>query len=193
MSEERDEGLVAAARRGDRPAFAELVRRSRERVYGMIVGLTRNRQDAEDLLQETYLKAFRALGGFRGDADFATWIYRIGLNLTLNHLKRRGRERNRAEYDENLAPSDPPPGESGSPEAASAAGELEAGIEAAVAALPPHFKDAFVLVVRRGLSHADAARELGCSEGTVAWRMHKARKILRARLRPDLEEARHEM
>ncbi len=190
MSDERDGALVEAARRGDRAAFAELVRRSRERVYGMIVGLTRNRQDAEDLLQDAYLKAFRALGGFRGDADFATWVYRIGLNLTLNHLKRRGRERKRTEYHENLAPADCA---AGSPEEASGAAELEAGIGAAVAGLPPLFRDAFVLVVERGMSHADAARVLGCSENTVAWRMHKTRKLLRTRLRPFLEEARHEM
>ncbi len=193
MSDERDGALVEAARRGDRGAFTELVRRSREKVYAMILGLTRNRQDADDLLQETYLRAFRALGKFRGDAGFSTWVYRIAVNLTLNHLKRQGRERNRTEFDENLAPADPAPGSTRSPEDASAAAEFEAGLEEAVGALPRLFKAAFVLVAEQGMSHAAAARILGCSENTVAWRMHKARKMLRARLRPLLGEARHEM
>ncbi len=159
----------------------------------MIFGLTRNRQDADDLMQETCLQAFRALGGFRGDAGFSTWIYRIGVNLTLNHLKRRSRERNRAEFDENLIPAGPAPGSIRSPEEASAATELESGLAEAVGGLPPLFKAAFVLVVEQGLSHAAAALALGCSENTVAWRMHKARKLLRAKLRPFLDEARHEM
>ena len=193
MSEERDGALVDAARRGDRGAFTELVRRSRDKVYAMILGLTRNRQDADDLLQETYLHAFRALGRFRGDAGFATWVYRIGANLTLNHLKRRSRERNRAEFDEGRIPADPAPGSNRTPEAASAAVEFERGVEEAVGALPPLFKAAFVLVVEQGMSHAEAARILGCSENTVAWRMHKARKLLRAILKPFLNEARHEM
>lgn len=188
MSDEREGALVEAARRGDRGAFAELVRRSRERAYAMIYGLVRNRQDAEDLLQETFLLAYRALWRFRGESGFATWVHRIAVNAALNHLKRRGRERNRAAFDENMAPAGPAQGSARSPEEASERAELEARVGEAVDGLPPLFKAAFVLVVERGLSHAEAARILGCSENTVAWRMHKARKLLRAGLRPDLSE-----
>ena len=76
------------------------------------------------------------------------------------------------------------------PERAAALNELSARIDESLAALPVHFRAAFALVVDRGLSHAEAARALGCSENTVAWRMHKARKLLRARMKPFLEEVR---
>jgi len=188
MDDRTDEDLVDLARRGGPEAFMELVRRHRERIFAMIYGLTRDRSDAEDLTQETFLGAYRALGRFRQRSSFYTWVYRIAVNVSLNFLKKRSREKDRAVFDENLAPADPAAGAVASPEGASAQRELEARLGEAVEALPPLFKAAFLMVVNQGLSHAEAARILGCTENTVSWRMHKARKLLRARLRPFLSE-----
>ena len=193
MDDRNDEPLVDLACNGQPEAFMELVRRYRERIFAMIYGMTRDRSDAEDLTQETFLAAYRALPRFRRTSNFYTWVYRIGINTSLNFLKKRSREKDRADFDENILPGDRGAAAFPSPEASSARGELEAKLAEAVDALPPLFKAAFVLVANQGLSHAEAARMLGCTENTVSWRMHKARKLLQARLRPFLNEVRHEM
>ena len=162
--------------------YAELARRYDRRVYRLVYGMVRNHSDADDLTQEVFLTAYRAIGGFNGASGFYTWIYRIAVNRSLNFLKKRGQEKGRAPLDEN-ADYGPVLG-AGSPERASALGELENFVRDAVAALPAHFRAAFLLVADQGLSHAEAAAVLGCRENTVSWRMHRARKILRERLKP---------
>jgi len=193
MDDRNDEPLVDLACNGQPEAFMELVRRYRERIFAMIYGMTRDRSDAEDLTQETFLAAYRALPRFRRTSSFYTWVYRIGVNTSLNFLKKRGREKDRAAFDENVLPSDRGAAAIPSPDEASARGELEAKLAEAVDGLPPLFKAAFVLVANQGLSHAEAAGILGCRENTVSWRMHRARKLLQARLRPFLNEVGHEM
>jgi RNA polymerase sigma-70 factor (ECF subfamily) len=177
-----DEGLVGRAKQGDLGAFSELVRRHRERVYRTIIRFTRNHGDADDLAQETFLRAYREIRRFREKAEFSTWLYRIAVNLSLNHLKRQKREMGRREFDESFADREPAPGFS--PESASGSAELQARLGDAVDSLPPAYRTSFVLVVYEGMSHGQAARVLGCSENTVSWRLHKARKMLQARLRP---------
>ena len=188
MDERPDEVLVDDARRGRTEAFSELARRHRERIFRLVYGMTRNRSDADDLSQEVFMTAFRSISGFGGKSSFYTWLYRIAVNRTLNFLRERGPEKVRVEFDENTA-SGGAPAES-SPEARSIDGELRSRLAEAVDALPPHFKASFLLVVDQGLSHAEAARALGCSENTVSWRMHKARKLLQARLKPYVSEVR---
>ena len=193
MDERNDENLVDLARSGQAEAFMELVRRHRERIFAMIYGMTRDRSDAEDLTQETFMTAYRALPRFRRKSSFYTWVYRIAVNISLNFLKKRSREKDRAVFDENHAPADPATSVRCSPEETSVQSELEAKLADAVEALPPLFKAAFILVVNQGLNHAEAARSLGCTENTVSWRMHKARKLLQARMRHFLSEVGHEM
>jgi len=190
MDERPEERLVEEARRGGREAFAELVRRHERRVFGVALRMAGNRPDADDLAQEVFLTAWKAVGSFRGGSTFSTWLYRIAVNTSLTFLKRRGRERNRAPFDENLPVAGPGRGLPTGPEAASSLNELSARTGQAVAALPAHFRATFALVVDQGLSHAEAAGVLGCSANTVSWRMHKARKLLQARLKPFLEEVR---
>jgi len=190
MDERPEERLVEEARRGGREAFAELVRRHERRVFGVALRMAGNRPDADDLAQEVFLTAWKAVGSFRGGSTFSTWLYRIAVNTSLTFLKRRGRERNRMPFDENLPVAGPGRGRPTGPEAASSLNELTARAGQAVAALPAHFRATFALVVDQGLSHAEAAGVLGCSENTVSWRMHKARKLLQARLKPFLEEVR---
>jgi RNA polymerase sigma-70 factor (ECF subfamily) len=188
MDERPEDGLVEEAQRGGREAFAELVRRHERRVYGVCFRMAGDHADADDLAQEVFLTAWRAIGSFRRGSSFYTWIYRIAVNASLTHLKKKGREKARAAFDENAAVSLPVPGAPSSPEGRSALNELKGRVDEAVGSLPAHFRASFALVAGEGLSHRDAARVLGCSENTVAWRMHKARKLLRARLRPFLEE-----
>jgi RNA polymerase sigma-70 factor (ECF subfamily) len=190
MDERPEDGLVEEARRGGREAFAELVRRHERRVYGVVFRMAGNHSDADDLAQEVFLTAWRAIGSFRRGSSFYTWLYRIAVNASLTFLKKRGREKDRAVFDENMSVAAPVHGVPSSPEESSARSEIKVRMDEAVGSLPAHFRASFVLVAGEGLSHRDAARVLGCSENTVSWRMHKARKLLRARLKPFLEEVR---
>jgi RNA polymerase sigma-70 factor (ECF subfamily) len=152
--------------------------------------MVRDHSDADDLAQEAFMTAFRSIGSFRQGAAFSTWLYRIAVNLSLTFLKKKGREKGRAAFREDLAVEGTGRGPSVSPEDRSTLSELKSRIDEAVAGLPDHFRASFLLVAAEGLSHAEAAAVLGCSENTVSWRMHKARKLLRARLTPFLGEVR---
>jgi RNA polymerase sigma-70 factor (ECF subfamily) len=188
MDERSEADLVEAARRGGREAFAELVRRHERRIYGVVYRMAGNHSDADDLAQEAFLIAWRAIGSFRRGSSFYTWLYRIAVNASLTFLKKKGRERNRTAFDESLGVAGPSRELPSAPEGSSAADELKSRIGEVVGGLPGHFRAAFALVVDQGLSHAEAARVLGCSESTVSWRMHKARRLLRDRLKSFLGE-----
>lgn len=182
MDDLADDALVREAKKGSLEAFSALCRRYQERVYFTILRFTKNPVDADDLTQETFMSAFKSLGQFKKKSTFYTWIYRIAVNKSLNFLKKKDRERELVGFEDNRVPGESSPGAAGSPERSSIGGETAAEIERAIDALPPSFKAPFVLVVNQGLSHREAAEALGCSENAVSWRMHKARKLLRARL-----------
>ncbi|OGD17984.1 MAG: hypothetical protein A2V76_08120 [Candidatus Aminicenantes bacterium RBG_16_63_14] len=190
MDERPEDRLVEEARRGGREAFAELVRRHERRVYGVVFRMAGNRSDADDLAQEVFLTAWKAIASFNRSASFYTWLYRIAVNKSLTFLKKRRREKDRTEFDENLSVAASARGLPSSPEGSSVLSELRGRMDEAIESLPAPFRASFVLVAGEGLSHADAARVLGCSENTVSWRMHKARKLLQARLKPFLGEVR---
>jgi len=186
MDERPEDDLVEDARRGSREAFAGLIRLHERRIYGLVFRMARNHPDADDLAQEVFLTAWRSIASFRRGSSFYTWLYRIAVNTSLTFLRKRSREKDRREFNENLAGSDAAGGASTSPEGSSALNELKGRVDEAIESLPGHFRASFVLVVSQGLSHAEVARVLGCSENTVSWRMHKARKLLQARLKPYL-------
>lgn len=190
MDDGPEDVLVESARRGSREAFVALVRRHRGRVYGLIRRMVGNPVDADDLAQEVFLTAWRSIPSFKGEASFSTWLYRIAVNLTLSFLKRKGREKGRVELTERAIAGDAAAVEGDSPERDVGLHEIARRVDEAVGTLPPHLRTSFVLVVGQGMSHAQAAQVLGCPENTVSWRMHKARKLLRARLRPYLGEVR---
>jgi len=191
MDDDGEDQLVERARGGDLSAYTELVNRYRERIYQTIFRFTRNHDDTDDLAQEAFMRAFKGLRRFRGRSGFYTWIYRIALNLSFNFLKKRKKEMLGQQSVVQLFGVETAP--LSGPEAASAAGELRVRIAAAVDSLPPPFRSAFILVIDQGLTHAQAARVLDCSENTVSWRMHKARKILESELRPFFKEVTDEM
>jgi len=175
------------ARNGDREAFGRLVRRHQRRVYAAALHILGNHSDADDATQETFVRAFRGLQTFDGRADFFTWLYRITVNTALNSL--RGGKRGAA-----LA-------QKGGTEAAHVGGRPEAlgqgvadpaqkaqqsaevvRVLAAVSELSPSLRVTLVLATIEDLPHKQIAEILEIPEGTVAWRVNEARRLLRQRL-----------
>lgn len=172
-----DEELVRRAQRGDRAAFDELVVRHRARVYAVALRLTRNAADAEDALQDTFLNAYRALGGFGGRARVSTWLYRIAANAAYDVINRR-HGRDQALDDGAYEPAAP-----GDSFAQSAQRQV---LEQALATLPDEFREAVVLCDIAGLGAGEAAELLGVPAGTVKSRVFRARALLAVALRePD--------
>lgn len=184
MNDAREDVLVEQAQNGSREAYSELVRRYRERIYRTIFRYTKNHNDTDDLAQETFLQAFRAIKHFRQKSGFYTWIFRIAVNRSLNFLKKARLEKGKAQYEEKMENV----GATAihTPESIRTAKELGERLNEAVDSLPLAYKSSFILVVFQGMSHSQAARVLRCSENTISWRLHKARKILQAKLGPYL-------
>ena len=171
------EELVAAARGGDQQAFEELVRQTYVATYTLAYRLTGNEEDARDVVQETYLRAWKAIRRFRGDAQFSTWLYRITANTASSTTQRRNRHRSESlddggpeVIDERLFAN---------PEASSEASALHARLAAAVAELPPKLRTIVVLKDIYDLPHEAIAEELGISVAAAKVRLHRARKRLR--------------
>jgi RNA polymerase sigma-70 factor (ECF subfamily) len=179
--------LVRAAQRGDKHAFAQLVEKYEQRVYNLARKMMRNQQDAEDVLQETFISVFRHLDEFQGDAAFATWLYRIATNASL--MKLRGRKTPPLSLDEPVESDDGDgamPREivdwSFTPEEALLSTEVRAQMDAAVEALPESMRAVFVLRDIEGLSVQETADVLGISVPNVKTRLHRARLMLRENL-----------
>src|SRR5438105_11099802 len=161
--------LLAACRRGDRRAFEELVRLTHRRVYSLAYRLVGDRSDAEDVAQEAYLRMYRGLAGFREEARFETWMYRIVANCAMTELKKRGRF-GLLLSDEDL---DVPV-----PDRASERALDRDELDRALAELPEGQRVAVVLKDVYGLSVREISEELGVEEGAVKVRLHRARKRL---------------
>jgi RNA polymerase sigma-70 factor (ECF subfamily) len=193
MPEIAEDALVAQAKSGRMEAYTELVRRVQVKIYNTIFGMTRNHEDADDLTQDTFMYAYKALGHFKEQSSFYTWVYRIAVNLSLNHLKKKGREKGREDFEDNSAVLEKEEYAALSPEGDSLKREFREKLDQAVKSLAPAYKAAFTLVVLQEMPHGRAAEILGVSENTVSWRMFKARKMLQEKLKPYLDEANHEM
>jgi RNA polymerase sigma-70 factor (ECF subfamily) len=174
--EEQIAALVVAAREGDREAFDELVRRTYVDTYTLAVRLTGNEEDARDVVQEAYLRAWKGIGRFRGDAQFTTWLYRITANASYTLVQKR--RRRRTEPLETAAEPVELASEA-QPEAAAESAVVMAQLSDAVAQLPPKLRSIVVLKDVYGLSHEDIAQELGISVAAAKVRLHRGRKKLR--------------
>ncbi len=180
--------LVAAAREGDQSAFEELVRATYADTYTLAYRLTGDEEDARDVVQESYLRAYRGLRRFRGDAQFSTWLYRITANCASTHLGRRHRHRH--EVLDELAPvAELHPG--ADPSAQAEAGALRDRLTEALRDLPPRLRAVVVLRDVYDLPHEAIAAELGISESAAKVRLHRARRKLRERLFPVHGQAGH--
>jgi RNA polymerase sigma-70 factor, ECF subfamily len=181
MKEDPDRELVERARAGERAAFDQLVARYQRRLLRLELRLLRDQAEAEDVVQETFLKAFRALPRFRGDAAFYTWLYRIALNGARNAILRR-RMRGGARL-----PSQLPAPEIGTPETMLLSKQVIRAIDAALDALPLELRTAIVLREIEGLSYDEIAQIMECPLGTVRSRIFRAREAIARRLRPLLD------
>ncbi len=180
-----DQALVADAVAGDREAFEALVRRHQTRIVNYAMALVKDPADAEDVAQETFIRAYRSLARFRGDSSFKTWLYTIATNAARTGIERRGR-RARMEnesLDDDAAPlaaADVPAGDA---DAETALVRREA-IDRALAALPPDLRVAVVLRDVEGLDYKEIAAATGAPIGTVESRIFRARRRLRPLLQP---------
>ncbi len=181
-----DLNLVHRSQAGDIAAYEELVRRYHSRIYGLIYSMTSSREDAEDLAQEVFVKAWKALGHFREQAGFYTWIYRIALNRTINFRKRRNR-RQTVDFDEfdpdiKTAESYREFSSKGSVLRKMSLGEFQEKMNAALLKLSEKHRAVVVMHDVQEMPHADIAKVMHCSEGTVRSRLFYAHKQLQAEL-----------
>lgn len=186
LHHENDETLVARAQRGEAAAFDVLVERYKERLYATVYHMTSNHEDANDLVQETFIKAFKSLHGFRGRSSFYTWVYRIAVNRTINFLKRR-RNRNQYSLDDvdNGIQTDPDFVELMShvtPRKEVGLHELQGRLNEALQKLSEPHRAVVTMHDIQGMTHADIAKVMKCSEGTVRSRLFYARQQLQALL-----------
>ncbi len=168
--------LIQAAQHGDRAAFDELVRRTYVDLFSLAVRLTGNEEDARDVVQDAYLRAWRSIGKFRGDAQLSTWLYRITANCASTHLARRRRHRTEP-FSPGLDPVDVR--HEGQPEAMSESAMDREVLAQAVHELPPKLRAVVVLRDVYGLPHEAIAEELGISLSAAKVRLHRARRRLR--------------
>jgi RNA polymerase sigma-70 factor (ECF subfamily) len=187
--------LVERTVAGDQRAFELLIIKYQRRVERLIGRMVRDVDLVEDIAQETFIRAYRALHQFRGDAQFYTWLYRIAVNtakkflLELKHdptVSQTALERN-DEDDETFSPRNEPSTEE-SPESVLAAKEIAQAVNAALAALPDDLRQAITLREMDGLSYEDIAGLMDCPIGTVRSRIFRAREAISAKVRPMLDK-----
>jgi RNA polymerase sigma-70 factor (ECF subfamily) len=184
-----DAALIERCRAGDVTAFEPLVEKYRQRVWRLAYNVLRDREEAWDVAQEAFIRAYQALPSFRGQSAFYTWLYRIVMNVAADRARSRG-ARGRAfgtervpEEDWDRVLPDQDPGEE-APDAAAARREQRRKIDQALEALPEHHRRIVVLSDLEGLSYREIAETLEIPMGTVMSRLHNARKRLRDALKP---------
>jgi RNA polymerase sigma-70 factor, ECF subfamily len=173
--------LVAAAKDGDRAAFDELVRATYADAYTLAFRLTGNEEDARDVVQDAYLRAFRSIRKFRGDAQFSTWMYRIVANCAATTLGKRTRHRHEELHEDAVIGDDRPEVD---PELLAEASAMRTRVEAALNRLPPRLRAVVVLRDVYDLPHNEIADQLGITEAAAKVRLHRARRRLREQLFP---------
>jgi RNA polymerase sigma-70 factor (ECF subfamily) len=183
-----DQQLVQRAQRGDLRAFDLLVLKYQGRIAALVSRYVSDAGEVEDVTQEAFIKAYRALGKFRGDSAFYTWLYRIAANAAKNHLVAKGRRpgadatiEDAEGFEEGGMLS-----ESASPEALAMGNELAEVVESALNALPDELKAALMLREFDGLSYDDIADVLGCPVGTVRSRIFRAREAIDQRVKEQI-------
>lgn len=195
LAERRDRRLVRRLKQGDERAFRDLVVAYQDRIFGLLYRMLGDRQEAEDLAQDVFITVHRAIGNYRGDGRFYTWLYRIASNTCKNRIKYlKGRRfHRRAELDDSTQPTD----EAGpaislqsrvpGPEAVIEGNRLERAIQRELTHLDPDHRLLIVLRDVQGLTYQDIMNITGLAEGTLKSRLHRARVSLRAKIQPLLD------
>ena len=184
-----DSTLVRQAQEGDTAAFDALVGRYRGRIYGMIYNMVHNEQDAWDLAQDSFVKAWKSIARFRGQSSFYTWIYRIVMNVTIDSLRKKQVKGGGAEFDDAVQLRDIDPASRTVPKADALPhermeqGEIQLRIDDAISQLTPEHRAVILMKEIEGMQYHEIAESLGCSIGTVMSRLFYARKKLQSLLR----------
>jgi len=188
--QELDLELVRRVQRGESAAFDVLVRRHQHRVVSLVGRYIADWSECQDVAQETFIRAYRAMAGFRADAQFSTWLHRIAVNTAKNHLAAH----NRRPPTDDIDVADAEQFDTGTrlrdtdtPERQLMRQELENTVMKAVAALPEELRSAITLREVEGLSYEDIALKMGCPIGTVRSRIFRAREAIDTELRPLLD------
>jgi RNA polymerase sigma-70 factor, ECF subfamily len=185
---EIDLQLVERVRAGDKQAFGLLVEKYRRKLMRLLSRMVRDSEEIEDIAQETFIKAYRALPQFRGDAAFYTWLYRIAVNTAKNYLAARGRGmrtvsdhamNDEDEPDERLMAQD-----ISTPETELLSKQVAIAVNQAVDALPEELRQAITLREIEGMSYEEIAEYMACPIGTVRSRIFRAREAIATKLRP---------
>lgn len=187
--------LVRQARRGDERAFRVLMERYSRKVYAIAYGMVHDRESAMDVCQEVFLKVYRYLNTFHGESSFYTWLYRIAVNMSIDHIRRRAGDQH-VDYDDSLLRREPdgfearvlPDSEASDPLVALGRKELSENIDKALASLSEKHRAVLLLREIEGLDYGEIARTLKIHKGTVMSRLHHARRNLQKALRRYLEE-----
>jgi RNA polymerase sigma factor (sigma-70 family) len=186
LADQADDLLVRASLAGDLEAYDELVRRYQQRVYTTIYNMTANHEDANDLVQEAFIRGFQALNSFKGDSSFYTWVYRIAVNKTLNFLKSRKNKQAMSLNDLDLNAENDPDlvalVSENTPRRDLALSELQEKLNEALLKLSEPHRMVVVLHDVQGVSHEEIARMLDCNIGTVRSRLFYARQQLQSHL-----------
>jgi RNA polymerase sigma-70 factor (ECF subfamily) len=164
---DEEQAWIRSSQQGDPAAFEALIARHQRMIHSLTFRMTGSLEEAEDLSQETFIHAFRQLAGYRGEAKFSSWLYRIAINLCLNWKKSSER---RQHFLSTWSQEQPD---------ASHHDSRTQLIQEALLKLKPKQRAAVILTTYDGLSHGEAARLLGCSETTVSWRVHAAKARLK--------------
>jgi RNA polymerase sigma-70 factor (ECF subfamily) len=191
VADTSDISLVRRVQRGDKGAFDALVLKYQHKVVKLVMRYVRNPAEAEDIAQEAFIKAYRALPQFRGDSAFYTWLYRIAINTAKNAIV--SRDRSPIEYDLDLQNSEESYDVQGrlkdseTPEALVMTDEIRSTVNAAIDSLPEDLRTAIVLRELEGLSYEEIAATMECPVGTVRSRIFRAREAIDKRLREVFE------
>lgn len=181
-----EEQLIQRAANGDGTAFSELMAQHESRMYAVTLRMCANREDAQDCLQDAMLRIYRAIGSFKGQSAFSTWIYRITMNTCLDELRRR-KSRNASSLDNLLESGWSPTDENDVPERHAIVSEQRRTIDMAIAQLPEDMRAAVILRDIQGHSYDEIAAMLDANIGTVKSRISRGRERLRQILRENAE------
>ncbi|GLR25903.1 RNA polymerase sigma factor RpoE [Limnobacter litoralis] len=190
MSSDKDEDLIIVRRvqSGDQAAFNLLVSKYHRRVARLLTRMVKNQEDIDDVVQETFIKAYRAIGNFRGESAFYTWIYRIAINTAKNLLVTQSRRpsalREIADEDNETFEDNSALSNIDTPESLYESRQIGVAVNDAMTALPEELRSAIVMREIDGLSYEEIAAAMDCPIGTVRSRIFRAREAIAAKIKP---------